>query len=32
MYGYTGTSTNNLATGTALKVMTGTLIGIDHQF
>ena len=33
MYGYTGTSTNNLATAaTALKVMTGTLIGIDHQF
>ena len=32
MYGYTGTSTNNLASGTALKVMTGTLIGIDHQF
>ncbi|NBX55827.1 MAG: porin [Betaproteobacteria bacterium] len=32
MYGYTGTSTNNLATGTTLKVITGTLIGIDHQF
>jgi len=33
MYGYTGTSTNNLATAaTALKVMTGTLVGIDHQF
>jgi len=33
MYGYTGTSTNNLATAaTAVKVMTGTLIGIDHQF
>jgi predicted porin len=33
MYGYTGTATNNLATAaTALKVMTGTLVGIDHQF
>ena len=33
MYGYTGTSTNNLATAaTALKVMTGTIVGIDHQF
>jgi len=32
MYGYTGTSTNNLATGTTFKVMTGTLVGIDHQF
>jgi predicted porin len=33
MYGFTGTSTNNLATAaTALKVMTGTLVGIDHQF
>ena len=33
MYGYTGTSTNNLATAAAaVKVMTGTLIGIDHQF
>jgi len=33
MYGYTGTSTNNLATAaTALKMVTGTVIGIDHQF
>jgi len=33
MYGFTGTSTNNLATAaTALKVMTGTIVGIDHQF
>ena len=33
MYGYTGTSTNNLATtATAVKVITGTIIGIDHQF
>ncbi len=33
MYGFTGTSTNNLATtATAVKVITGTIIGIDHQF
>jgi hypothetical protein len=33
VYGYTGTSTDNLATtATAYKQMTGTLIGIDHQF
>jgi len=32
VYGYTGTSTNNLATGTTFKMMTGTLVGIDHQF
>jgi len=33
MYGYTGTSTDNLATtATAFKQMTGTLIGIDHSF
>jgi len=32
LYGYTGTATNNLATGTTFKVMTGTLVGIDHQF
>jgi len=32
MYGYTGTATNNVAAGATLKVMTGTLIGIDHQF
>jgi len=38
-YGYTGTSTNNLVTATStsantgtFKVMTGTLVGIDHQF
>jgi predicted porin len=38
-YGYTGTSTNNLVTATStsantgtFKTMTGTLIGIDHQF
>jgi hypothetical protein len=32
LYGYTGTSTNNAATGTTFKTMTGTLVGIDHQF
>jgi len=33
MYGFTGTSTNNLATAaTAVKVITGTIVGIDHQF
>jgi len=39
LYGYTGTSTNNLVTATStsantgtFKVMTGTLVGIDHQF
>ena len=39
VYGYTGTSTNNLVTATStatttgtFKTMTGTLIGIDHQF
>ena len=39
VYGYTGTSTNNLVTATStsantgtFKVMTGTLMGIDHQF
>ena len=33
VYGYTGTSTDNLATtATAYKTMTGTLMGIDHQF
>lgn len=32
LYGYTGTSTNNAATGTAFKTMTGTIVGIDHQF
>jgi len=34
LYGYTGTSTNNasaLAT-TSVKVITGTVMGIDHQF
>ena len=32
-YVYTGTSTDNLATSaTAFRVMTGTLVGIDHQF
>jgi len=32
-YGYIGTSTDNMATSaTAVKQMTGTLIGIDHQF
>jgi predicted porin len=39
VYGYTGTSTNNLVTATStsattgtFKTMTGTLVGIDHQF
>jgi len=33
LYGYTGTATDNNATAaTAFKVMTGTLVGIDHQF
>ena len=33
MYGYTGTATDNNATAaTAFKQMTGTAIGIDHQF
>ena len=39
LYGYTGTSTNNLVTATSasantgtFRVMTGTLVGIDHQF
>jgi predicted porin len=39
VYGYTGTSTNNLVTATStsantgtFKTMTGTLMGIDHQF
>ena len=32
VYGYTCTSTNNLATGTTFKMVTGTLVGIDHQF
>jgi len=33
VYGYTGSSTNNLATAaTALKMVTGTIVGIDHQF
>jgi len=39
VYGYTGTSTNNLVTATStsantgtFRVMTGTLVGIDHQF
>ena len=33
MYGFTGTSTNNLATAAnAVKVITGTIVGIDHQF
>jgi hypothetical protein len=27
-----GATTNNLATGTTFKMMTGTLVGIDHQF
>jgi predicted porin len=32
-YGYIGTSTDNLATtATAVKQMTGSIIGIDHQF
>jgi len=32
-YGFIGTSTDNMATSaTAVKQMTGTLIGIDHQF
>jgi hypothetical protein len=39
LYGYAGTSTNNLVTATStsadtgtFKVITGTLVGIDHQF
>jgi hypothetical protein len=33
VYGFTGTSTDNLATtATAFKQMTGTVVGIDHQF
>ena len=39
VYGYTGTSTNNLVTATStsantgtFRMMTGTLVGIDHQF
>jgi len=32
VYGYTGTSTDNMAAATGTKVITGTLIGIDHSF
>jgi len=33
LYGYTGTATDNNATAaTAFKVITGTIVGIDHQF
>ena len=39
VYGYTGTSTNNLVTATStsantgtFRMVTGTLMGIDHQF
>ncbi len=33
LYGFTGTATDNNATSaTAFKQMTGTVVGIDHQF